>query len=103
MGAGKSHGSLAGASPDTRRSLAVVPLIPDQRYCGEAPARLRWGYGGMSGRQGTIFHPFLRKQRKIPVTWIQRYNLRHYLRNSVWILPPFGLVAGRVLGSQSDT
>jgi hypothetical protein len=34
---------LAGDSPDTRRTLAVVPLIRDQRYYGEAPARLRRG------------------------------------------------------------
>jgi len=43
-------GKVMGASPDTRRSLAVVPLIRDKRYYGEAPARLRWGYGGVSGR-----------------------------------------------------
>jgi hypothetical protein len=27
-----------------RRSLPVVPLIGDQRYYGETPARLRRGY-----------------------------------------------------------
>ena len=37
-----------GTSPDTRRSLPVVPLQTLQRYYGEATARLRRGYGGMS-------------------------------------------------------
>jgi hypothetical protein len=32
-----------GDSPDTRRTLAVVPLSPGQRYYGEAPVRLRRG------------------------------------------------------------
>jgi len=36
---------LAGASPDTRRSLPVVPLIADQRYYGEVPASIRRAYG----------------------------------------------------------
>jgi hypothetical protein len=30
-----------GVSREPRRSLAVVPLIRDKRYYGEAPARLR--------------------------------------------------------------
>jgi hypothetical protein len=30
-----------GDAPDTRRSLAVVPLIGNQRYYGESPASLR--------------------------------------------------------------
>jgi len=34
-----------GVSPDTPRSLPVVPLIGDQRYYGETPARL-WGDRG---------------------------------------------------------
>jgi hypothetical protein len=34
---------LAGDSPDTRRTLAVVPLIRYQRYYGECPASLRRG------------------------------------------------------------
>jgi hypothetical protein len=33
-------------SPEPRRILAVVPLIPDQRYYGEDPARLRRGWRG---------------------------------------------------------
>jgi len=41
--------SLTGVSPDTRRSLAVAPLIGDKRCYGEAPARLRGGYGPVSG------------------------------------------------------
>jgi uncharacterized membrane protein len=28
------------------------------------------------------------------MTWLQRYNLRHYARNSVWLLPVAGMVAG---------
>ena len=31
------------------------------------------------------------------MSWIQRYNLRHYVRNSVWILPVFAIVAALVL------
>ena len=34
-----------GVSPDTRRSLAVAPLIPDQRCYGETPASLAGGSG----------------------------------------------------------
>ena len=30
------------------------------------------------------------------MSWIQRYRLRHYLRNSVWVLPVFGIVTGLV-------
>lgn len=30
------------------------------------------------------------------MSWIQRYKLRNYLRNSVWILSAFGMVAGLV-------
>jgi hypothetical protein len=39
-----------GDSPDTRRSLAVAPLIPDPRGYGETPVGPRWGYGSMNGR-----------------------------------------------------
>ena len=31
------------------------------------------------------------------MSWIQRYKLRHYVRNSVWIMPVFGMVAALVL------
>src|SRR5579883_1747902 len=31
------------------------------------------------------------------MSWLQRYRLRHYVRNSVWILPFFSLVAALVL------
>jgi len=41
------------------RSLTVVPLIQIRG----TTVRLRWGYGGMSGRWGTRFPPFHRKQR----------------------------------------
>ena len=27
------------------------------------------------------------------MTWIQRYNLRHYVQNSVWLLPVLGMMA----------
>jgi len=37
-------------APDPRRILAVSPLIADKRCYGEYPARVRCGYGGMSGR-----------------------------------------------------
>jgi hypothetical protein len=45
------HPTLLGAAPEPRRSLPVVPLIRDQRYYGEAPARLRRAYGpaGVNG------------------------------------------------------
>jgi len=36
-----AHTSVA--APDPRRRLAVVPLIPNQRYYGESPARVRGG------------------------------------------------------------
>jgi uncharacterized membrane protein len=31
------------------------------------------------------------------MTWLQRYRLRHYLRNSLWVYPVLALVAGLVL------
>ena len=31
------------------------------------------------------------------MSWIQRYKLRNYVRNSIWILPVFGMVAALVL------
>ena len=43
--------------PEPRRSLAVVPLIANQRYYGETPARLRRGYGGVGGRGRYLTHP----------------------------------------------
>ena len=30
------------------------------------------------------------------MSWIQRYKLRNYVRNSIWILPVFGMVAALV-------
>jgi hypothetical protein len=27
------------------------------------------------------------------MTWIQRYKLRNYIQNSIWILPVLGMVA----------
>jgi hypothetical protein len=30
------------------------------------------------------------------MSWLQRYHLRHYVQNSVWLLPVFGIVAGLV-------
>ena len=30
------------------------------------------------------------------MSWIQRYKVRHYTQNSVWLLPAFGMVAGLV-------
>src|ERR1039458_8680673 len=53
---------LAGDSPETRRTLAVVPLIRDQRYYGESPASLRrspraagegWARGGWTVCKGS--------------------------------------------------
>jgi hypothetical protein len=39
------HAGPAGAPPDTRRSLAVAPLIGYQRCYGETPASVRRDYG----------------------------------------------------------
>ena len=47
-----AHADLAVASPDTRRTLAVAPLIGDKRCYGECPARLRRGWRHVS-RKGT--------------------------------------------------
>ena len=44
------HPALLGTSPDTRRSLPVVPLIRNQRYYGEAPASVRRGSGAVRRR-----------------------------------------------------
>ena len=35
------HPTFLGAAPGPHGSLPVVPLIPDKRYYGEAPGRLR--------------------------------------------------------------
>ena len=40
---GPSSDMLLGASPDTRRTLAVAPLIGNQRCYGECPASVRRG------------------------------------------------------------
>jgi uncharacterized membrane protein len=32
-----------------------------------------------------------------PMSWLQRYRLRHYVKNSIWILPLFGIVAAVLL------
>jgi uncharacterized membrane protein len=31
------------------------------------------------------------------MTWLQRYRVRHYLRNSIWVLPVFGMAAAVIL------
>ncbi len=31
------------------------------------------------------------------MTWLQRYRLRHYLRNSIWVYPVLALFAGLLL------
>jgi hypothetical protein len=38
----------AAAPPESRRSLALVPLIGDKRYNGEAPVRPARDWGGLS-------------------------------------------------------
>ena len=43
------HPTFLGAAPETRRRLAVVPLIRDQRYYGESPMRLRRDSGAARG------------------------------------------------------
>lgn len=30
------------------------------------------------------------------MTWLQRYRVRHYLRNSIWVLPVLGMIAALV-------
>jgi len=32
------------------------------------------------------------------MTWLQRYRVRHYVANSIWILPLFGMVAALAAG-----
>src|SRR5690242_4591909 len=34
---------------------------------------------------------------KDTVTWLQRYRIRHYLRNSIWVFPIFATVAAGIL------
>jgi hypothetical protein len=46
----KREAGTSQAPPESRRSLAVVPLIPDQRYYGETPAKLRRCSGDAPGR-----------------------------------------------------
>ena len=45
----EAAGSSPGDSPDNRRTLAVVPLIADQRYYGDTPASLRRCSGEHTG------------------------------------------------------
>jgi hypothetical protein len=45
------HPTVPRAPPEPHRST----LDPDRGYYGEAPVRPRWGYGGMSGPEGTLF------------------------------------------------
>jgi hypothetical protein len=34
------------------------------------------------------------------MTWLQRYRLLHYLRNSIWVYPVITLVAGFMLAQE---
>src|SRR5208282_5258095 len=43
------HPTAPGVAPEPPASVTVVPLSRGQRYYGEAPARVWWGYGGISG------------------------------------------------------
>jgi hypothetical protein len=63
----ESHGRLAGHSPDTRRTLAVAPLIAYQRCYGECPAsvrrspregRVRDGRNSLAAGRGENTRPF---------------------------------------------
>ena len=49
---GEHPASIAVATREHHRGLAVVPLIRNQRYYGEAPVWLRRGYGVLPGRMG---------------------------------------------------
>jgi len=54
------HQIVMGASPEPRRSLAVVPSLASRvlrRGYGEAMVWVRRGYGDDSGREGTPKHP----------------------------------------------
>src|SRR5262249_10681215 len=52
-------GSLTVTSPSPRRSLAIVPLIPDKRYYGEAPVKSACGRGGMTGGNAIALNPVI--------------------------------------------
>jgi hypothetical protein len=62
------HETILRASPDPRRRLAVVPLIREQRYYGESPARVRRGHGGVSRRFGRYptYYPENSEEPKTP-------------------------------------
>jgi len=68
---------VSGTPPESRRSLAVVPLIGDQRYYGETTARLRrgslWAWGGTRARItfGTSVQPSMCWQRRIQIRTAQ--------------------------------
>ena len=47
--------SHTGPSPETPRSTSVPGTEVLRGVSGEGPARVRWGYGGLRGREGTLF------------------------------------------------
>src|SRR5437879_4845737 len=64
-------------SPCTTNSACTSPWIAMQKVAvrrGNPPSKTRWN-----------------------MTWLQRFRLRHYLRNSLWVYPVLALVAGLLL------
>jgi hypothetical protein len=53
------HQTVSRTAPEPPRSLAVVPPLAERRYYGEAPGRLRRGYGDEQavGDATPPFHP----------------------------------------------
>src|ERR1017187_8053927 len=65
-----STSEFAAVSTPPPRNNSLCYTI--RRYYGEAPARVWWGYGGMSGQQGALFHVFGRADIcsvGAPFTW----------------------------------
>ena len=69
---GRPPPSLSRASPDTHRSLAVVPLISDQRYYGEATVCIGCVSGVCPLSRGAPSHVAAARRPKSPT-----YNREH--------------------------
>ena len=88
------HQPLPRASPEPRRSLAVVPLIQDQRCYGETPARL-WRNERAAGDAIPPVPPRIAKCPKVHRKSLNRRELRDQ-HGRYAVAPPWSLRAATV-------
>src|SRR5262245_4463708 len=73
------------------RPVVGRPFQPD------VPSDAAIGVVGIEGRSPWRTRAGKEIERSILMTWLQRYRVGHYLRNSVWIVPAATIVVAMVL------